>query len=692
VPESNPFVRMSFDDGIAIVTVDNPPVNALSQGVRKGLLRAMERLSTDRSVKAVVITGTSSRFIAGADLREMDLPPDEPFLPDVVAAIEAVPQPVAAMIDGPALGGGLEIALACDLRIATPKASAGLPETRVGLIPGSGGTQRLPRLVGIAKAIDLICEGRILKAKEALQLRIFDEIADGDLLALTLSRLKTAYKRRISALALPEEPAQEEEAAAKRAMKKAKDMPAIGEAVRVIRSAREKPFEEALCEEREAFLKLRQSEEARALRYMFTAEREAAKVPGLEQLKPRPFSKVGVIGAGTMGSGIAMALSDSGLSVSMVERDAAGAESGRQRIATSYNRQVKSGRLDTTAAESRLARITVTDNWSVLEEADLAIDAAFEDFDVKKDIFERLDASMRPGAVLATNTSYLDVDAIAAVTKRPQDVVGLHFFSPANVMKLLEIVRGAQTSPETLAAALALARRLGKQPVVAGNCDGFIGNRIYAVYRRHAEYLVEDGAMPWDVDNALEAWGFAMGVFAVSDLSGLDIGYAMRKRRAATRHPSERYVAIADRLYEEGLLGRKSGSGWYAYDAEGNRKPDPEVETIIAAERMVKRITARRISDDQISRRLLAVMANEGAKVLEEGIAIRASDIDTVFVNGYGFPRSKGGPMWTASRQGLRNVLAEVEAAYAIGGAGSEPSALLVQLARQGRTFGDWRP
>ncbi|MEP9380278.1 FAD-dependent oxidoreductase [Aquabacter sp. CN5-332] len=676
---------------VAVVEIANPPVNALSRAVRVGLMEAVAALGADDGVAAVVISGGAGRFIAGADIREMNLAPEEPFLPDVVAALDALDKPVIAAIDGAALGGGLEIALACDARIGSGKALLGLTETRLGIIPGAGGTQRLPRVVGVAKAIPLICEGRILKAKEALDLGLLDEIVEGDLIAAAVARAQTQAKRRVSALPVPAGDAAEEDAAATQALKGAKGVPAIAEAVRVIRAARDGDFAAGMARERVAFLALRQSAEAAALRHLFFAEREAGKVPGLDGATPRPFGKVAVIGAGTMGAGIAVSLLDAGLSVTLVERDAEAAEAGLARVRGLYERPVKSGRLSEAQAEERVSRVSPTADWQRLADADLVIEAAFEDMAVKADIFQRLDAIARPGAVLASNTSYLDLDAIAAMTSRPQDVVGLHFFAPANVMRLLEIVRAEKTAPDVLATALVLAKKIGKQPVVAGNCDGFIGNRIYAVYRRHAEYLVEDGAAPEEVDAALEAYGFAMGIFAVSDMSGLDIAFAMRKRRAATRDPSERYVSIADVLCETGRLGRKTGAGWYAYDTAGKKSVDPRTGEIIAAARAEKSISPRAFAAEDIQRRLVSVMANEGAKELEEGIALRASDIDLAFVNGYGFPRLKGGPMFAADQMGLPEVLREVEAAHAAGGAGSEASALLKDLARTGGSFAQWR-
>jgi 3-hydroxyacyl-CoA dehydrogenase len=688
--QSNTAVTVSRAGEVALVRIDYAPVNALSLPVRQGLLDAALALAADASVKAVVLHGDPGRFIAGADIKEMDLPLDEPVLPDVIAAIEAIPQPVVAAIDGVALGGGLEVAMACDLRLATPKAIVGLVETRLGILPGSGGTQRLPRLVGTAKAIELIGEARTLRAPEAVKLGILDGVVEGELLAEAVRLAPGAAKRLVSALPIPARDEAAEEAAAQAAIKKGKGVPAVAVVVGLLRETAAMDFPRGLKRERELFLPLRDSREAAALRHLFLAEREAARVPGLEGVKPRAVAHVAVIGGGTMGSGIAMAVADAGLPVVVIERDDAAAEACGARLRDAYAKQAKSGRLTEAVAAERIARITPAADWNALAQADLIIEAAFEEMAVKEDIFRRLDAVAKPGAVLATNTSYLDPDEIAAFTKRPQDVLGLHFFAPANIMKLLEVVRGAKTAPDVLATGLAFGKKLGKLPIVSGVCEGFIGNRIYAAYRRHAEYLMEDGASPREVDAALESYGFAMGLFAVGDMSGLDIAWAMRKRRAATRDPGERYVAIADRLCEAGRLGRKTGSGWYNY-ASGKAEPDPAVDAIITAERQAAGITPRSFTPEQIQNRLLAVMANEAAKILEEGISLRPSDIDLVFTNGYGFPRLKGGPLFAADQQGLRAVLAEVEAAAKAGGVGSEPAPLLRKLAETNTTFKEWQ-
>lgn len=674
-------VRSRRQGAVAVVEIDYPPVNALSNAVRAALIETVRRLDADPEVTALVIAGTGGRFIAGADIREMSQPPAEPFLPELVAAIEALSKPVVAAIDGPALGGGLEIALACDLRIGSTRARLGLPETRLGLIPGAGGTQRLPRLVGLAEAIAMIGEARVLGAVQALAAGLLDRICDGSVVDEAVAVAPGLPKRLVSALSVVDD-GRDVAAAVAAARRRGRGIEAVAEAVRVVQAAGTLSFAEGLALERETFLRLRAGEEAAALRHLFLAEREAGK--GLDT--PRPLRRAAVIGGGTMGSGIAVCLADAGLDVALIERDAEAAEAGATRVRALYAKQSESGRLTAQEADRRLGRISAGDDWSRLSDVDVVIEAAFEDLDVKADIFRKIDAHAHPDAILASNTSYLDLDVIAGFTERPAEVLGLHFFSPAHVMRLLEVVRGRQTSPEVLATGVALAKRLGKVAIVASVGDGFIGNRIFAHYRSHAEYLLEDGASPLEIDRALEQYGFAMGPFAVADLSGLDIAWAMRRRRAAARDPAERYVNIPDLFCEAGRLGRKTGAGWYSY-ASGKPELDPAAVTLIAAGRERAGAAGQSFDADQIRRRLLAVMVNEAAKVLEDGVASRASDIDLAFVNGYGFPRGKGGPMFAADRIGLQSVLAEVEAAARSGGAGSEPSELLVRLAREGRSF-----
>lgn len=690
-PDVHTPVTLTRCDGIAVVKLANPPVNALSRAVRVGLLDCFAQIAEDDSVVAVVLAAEGRAFIGGADLAEMNNPPSEPILPAVLAAIEACRSPVVAAINGAALGGGLELALACDLRVAAPAAVLGLPEVKLGIIPGAGGTLRLPRLTGLAKAIDLIAGGRTVPADEALRLGIIDKVAAGDLLAEAMAAARTAGKRRIRDSALPPADPAAVEAAAAAALKRAKGVPAVGQVIAHLKRLPEQSFDDGLAQERAIFLRLRGSDEAAALRHLFFAERAAQKVPGLAGVASLPIDRVAVIGAGTMGTGIAVACADAGLPVLLLDRDAASVAAGRKRLHELYDRQIGSGRLTAERAAERLARIEVTDDWQGLDRVDLAIEAVFEDLAVKSEVLKRLDSLLPSQAVLASNTSYLDLDALAVLTGRPESVLGLHFFSPAHVMRLLEVVRGARTAPAVLATGLSFARRLGKLPVVAGVCEGFIGNRIFAQYRRAVEYMVEDGAMPQQIDAALERYGFAMGPFAVADLSGLDIAWAMRKRRAATRDPRERYVAIADRLCEAGRLGRKTGRGWYRYEDGGKPQPDPDVTRVIEEERRAKGIVARAIADDDVVAQVLAVMANEAAKILAEGIALRPSDIDLVLVNGYGFPAVKGGPLHAADRRGLGTVLQDLQPIAQSAGAGFEPAPLLVELASAGSSFAAWQ-
>jgi 3-hydroxyacyl-CoA dehydrogenase len=684
-------VRVEREGNVAVVTIDNPPVNALSQAVRKELLQAFRAFANDSGVTGIVLIGAGRDFVAGADIREMDLPPLEPSLPEVIQAMEACRQPIVAAIGGNALGGGFELALACDRRIATAGATVGLPEVKLGIIPGAGGTQRLPRLVGTARAIALIAAGRRVGATEALSLGLVDRVVEGDLLTAAREEAGRATKRRLSEAAVPAADAAEVEKATADALRAARGVPAAGRAVEMVKLAGTTPFAEAVNTERATFVALRDSPEAKALRHLFFAERNAQKVPGIAGAKARRIERVVVIGGGTMGSGITVALADAAVTVAMIERDDASIEGARQRIGATYDRVVAGGRLSRAAADERIGRIALGTEWAAVADADLVIEAVFEDMEVKLAVFRQLDALARPGAVLATNTSYLDVDRIAQATRRPQDVVGLHFFSPANVMRLLEIVRGAATAPDVLATGFALARRLGKVAVVAGICEGFIGNRIFSVYRHQAECLLEEGAYPEDVDRALEAYGFAMGPFAVFDLAGLDIAWTTRKRRAATRDPRERYLEAGDRLCEMGRFGRKTGRGWYLYPEGAKRPvPDPEVRALIEAESARKGIARRAIGDHEIQQRVLAAIVNEAAKILAENVALRAADIDLVYANGYGFPAIRGGPLFAADARGLANVLADVEDMHGRTGFGSEPAALLVELAKTGGSFSAW--
>ncbi|MGK6313488.1 3-hydroxyacyl-CoA dehydrogenase NAD-binding domain-containing protein [Neorhizobium sp. DT-125] len=634
-------------NGILVVTIDNAPVNATSADVRAGLEKALFHAEAAADVTGVVITGAGKTFIGGADIKEFGKPAIEPTLPAVIEKIETLSKPVVAALNGAALGGGLELALACHYRVASAAAQVGLPEVKLGIVPGAGGTQRLPRLIGIPAALDLIASGRTVKAEEAFSLGIVDEIVPGALVEAAVSaalKLVGEPLRRAGELTVATaDPAEIEKSSAK-ILAKARGQRAPAEAVRLVTSST-RPFAEGLADERATFLALRDSREAAALRHVFFAERESSKVEGLEGVEACPVSTIGICGLGLMGSGIAVAALSAGYAVIGLDQTPEAAEKGRERVIGLLERSVASGRLDQTGFEAQKAKLSVTASDADLASCDLVIEAVFDDLAVKTDLFRRLDKVVRMDAVLATNTSYLNPDEIAAATANPERVLGLHFFSPAHVMRLLEVVRCAETAPDVLATGLAVARKLRKLPVVTGVTEGFIGNRIFSAYRREAEFLLEDGALPHEIDAALEDYGFPMGLFAVYDMAGLEIAWARRKRQASTRDPSARYVEIADKLCEAGRLGQKAGRGWYAYP-EGKRTIDPEVTAIIGAARVRKGITPRAFSKDEILRRLLDAMAAEGEALLAEGIAARPGDIDLVMINGYGFPAHKGGPMF----------------------------------------------
>jgi 3-hydroxyacyl-CoA dehydrogenase len=682
-------VRIEPRGRIALVLIDNPPVNAAAHAVRQGLMDALARIATDPAFDAAVIACAGSTFVAGADIREFDKPPQPPHLPDVLRAIERASKPFVAAIHGSALGGGCEIALACHARVMAAKAVIGLPEVKLGIIPGAGGTQRLPRLAGMEAALDLIASGRFAPAAEARALGVVDEAAAGDHVEAALAmaqRLVGAALRRTGELAVPpwDRDAFEKKAAA--IVKKARGKRAEGKAIEAIRLAPATDIETGTAAERAIFQELKASPQSAALRHLFFAEREAAKVPGVNIKEARPLGRIGVVGAGTMGSGIAIAAADAGLAVTVIETGEEALAKGRARVEATYDRSVKSGRIDAVAKAARLAQFSFTTDLESLADADLVVEAAFEDMKVKRDLFARLDGVAKPGAVLATNTSYLDPNAMADATSRPQDVIGLHFFSPANVMRLLEIVRPERAAPDVVATGLSLARKLNKLPVVCGVCDGFIGNRILAMYRRQIDYMLEDGASPHEIDAAMEEYGLAMGPLAVSDLAGLDIGWARRKRMAPTRDPRERYVEIADRLCELGRFGQKTGRGYYIYE-DGKRRVDPEATAIIEEESRRKGVTRRKLEAAEIVDRVRAAIVNEAAKILDEGVAQRPGDIDLVMVNGYGFPAWRGGPLHEADVMGLAGILETVRATHARDGFGWAPAPLLERLVEEKKTF-----
>ena len=661
-------VQLRFEDEVAVIVIDNPPVNAGSRAVRQALLDRIGEVA-DSTARAAVIIGAGRTFVAGSDIREFGAPLEEPQLPAVIAAIEALPVPVVAAIHGAALGGGFELALGCDARVATPDAVVGLPEVKLGMVPGAGGTQRLVRLVDVATAIELVCSGRRVPAAEALELGLIDRLAGEDLLqwAIDHARSLGTAKRRLGELPVKSASPEAVVAAADRAARRGRQRPNVHAAIRLLRSADSAAFATMLAEERGVFQELRMGPEAAALRHLFFAEREAGRVDGLKEISPLPVRTVGVVGAGTMGAAIAVCLLNAGLAVRLVEQDDEALARGVGRVETTLAADLASGRSSAAEHAARRAALQGTVELGDLADCDLIIEAAFEDLAVKKDLFVRLDRVARADAVLATNTSYLDIAAIAAATARPEAVLGLHFFSPANVMKLLEVVRTPATSDLALATGLKLGRQIGKIAVVSGLGEGFIGNRIYSAYRRQCEFMVEEGAAPEAVDAALEAFGFAMGPFAVSDLSGLDIAWKTRQRLAATRDSRERYVTIPDRLCEAGRLGRKTGAGWYRYDSDGRRHPDLAVSEIIAASSAVPR---RTIGADEIQRRALAAIVNEAQLVLEDGIAQRPGDIDVVMVHGYGFPAWEGGPLYWHARQPADVTAAALEEIAAATGFG----------------------
>lgn len=688
-------VSVTLRGKIALVQLDNPPVNALSQAVRASLLDAVSKIESDSAIAGAVLVCRGRTFIAGADIREFGKPPLEPFLPDVILAIEESKTPFLAAIHGTALGGGLEVALGCHYRIMTADAKVGLPEVTLGLLPGAGGTQRLPRLIGLERALEMITRGKPIPAETALAFGLIDQMVDADCtLEEAACDVLMAYladgRDAIPTGARPVPSLSDDEA---ENVLKAIRRQACGQispikAAESVLNVRHMSLADGLAAERSMFLDLVNSDQASALRHTFFSKRVVGKHASLNGISARPLKSVAVIGAGTMGAGIAVAFERAGYSVCVVEQSPETCAKGRARIQGLYQALSKRGRLDASGAEAALASIAITDDMQQVADAGLVIEAVFEDMAVKVDLFQRLEDLVKPDAILATNTSYLDLDTLAAGIRDPSRCLGLHFFSPAHVMQLLEVVNGAKTAPDVLATGLDVAKRLGKTGVVAGVCDGFIGNRIWARYRQQLEYLLEDHAMPEEVDAALLQFGFPMGPFAVYDLSGLDIAWAQRKRRAETRDPQERYVEIPDLLCEAGRLGQKTGAGYYRYEAN-SRQPltDPDVLALILEHRAGKSIKARPLSPDDIQRRARAVIVNEGAHILAEGIAKRPLDVDMVMIHGYGYPAWRGGPMHEADRIGLLQVLDDVQAMCAAGGYGWAPSDLLVELVRTGRSF-----
>jgi 3-hydroxyacyl-CoA dehydrogenase len=687
-------VRYDPAGEIGYIVINSPPVNALSAAVRQGLLDAIAAFAADKA-RVAVLYCDGRTFIAGADISEFGKAPVAPFLPDVITALEASTKPVIAALHGTVLGGGLEVALGAHGRVGLKGIRLGLPEVTLGLMPGAGGTQRLPRAIGIEKAADVITSGRQIRAAEALDLGILDALSDADD-ARTAGTLEAQRwlgegraPRRLSELPAPV--IAQDVLAALRAQvdRAARGQVAPRRALDTMIEGLDMPFAEGMRHERQAFLALMQTPERAALIHAFFAERAAAQMP--VDAAPRPFQRIGIIGGGTMGQGIAAAALNAGLDVTLIERDQQAADKALAGITRMQDDAVKRGKLSQNARDTMLRELfRAGSDYAALSESDLVIEAVFENMDVKQQVFRQLDQVCRPGAVLATNTSYLDVDQIAGVTGRPQDVIGLHFFSPANVMRLLEIVIAGATAPDVVATAFALAKAMGKIAVPSGICDGFIGNRMMLAYRTAADHLVLDGASPFQVDRAVTGLGFPMGPYQVGDLAGLDIGYATRQRKAATRDPRERVPVFADRLVEAGRLGRKSGRGYYIYDAQSPKgRTDPEVDSLVAQVRSDLGLTPCSFDDAEIRDRYMAAMVNEAARILDEGIAAKPSDIDAVLLHGYGFPRHKGGPLHWADTVGLDRIVANIRRF-----ATDDPyfwalSPLLERLASEGRSFAD---
>ncbi len=677
-------------EGIATITIDNPPVNALAHPVRTALLAAIEAADADDEVRAILILGAGKHFVAGADIREFDAPPKPPLLNDVLMRLESCRKPVVAALHGQVLGGGLELALASHYRCATRDTRLGFPEINLGLLPGSGGTQRMPRLIGVQRALEMMLSGESIGFGSARELGIIDEgLLDEDYVegAMNYARQLVesgAQARRVRDLPVtPLDYAEVSRVATTQVPAKHRPLDAVGRIVESVQAAFERPFDEGLAISRQFFEELRVSPQSVALRHMFFAERDAAK-RGAEAT-PRPVENVAVIGAGTMGSGIAISLMVAGYRVMLIDSSAPGLAKGVERIKSTIAQSLQKGRIDAQAAEQAKARLRTAGNLDAIADADLVIEAVFEDMNIKREIFGQLDGLCRPGAILATNTSTLEIDRIASAVRRPQDVIGMHFFSPANIMRLLEIVRGNATAPEVVSTAQALARRLSKIGVVVRNCFGFVGNRMLYAYGRENQLMLLEGATPGQIDDALQRFGMAMGPNAVGDLAGLDIGYQIR--RARTDLPADpRFYRAADLLVESGRLGQKTGKGAYLYDPKTRaRSDDPEVHRMIRAEAERLGIRQRDIGVEEIVNRCLYALINEGAKILGEGIAASAADIDVIWCNGYGFPRHRGGPMFHATQIGLDRVLHTVRQFQA--SMGSEywaPARLLMQRVQAG--------
>ncbi|MGY4829455.1 3-hydroxyacyl-CoA dehydrogenase NAD-binding domain-containing protein [Sphaerotilaceae bacterium SBD11-9] len=690
---------------VAVITLDNPPVNGLGYDTRLGITQGLDKAQADKNVKAIVITGAGKAFSGGADIKEFGSPKamTEPNLLSVIAAVEASSKPVVAAIHSVCMGGGLELALGCHYRLVSPGTQVALPEVKLGLIPGAGGTQRLPRVLGVEAALNMIVSGEPVKSEMLAALpgqKLFDKLVDGDLMAAALAFAAEVADRVGKSGPLPlvrnlkaqhDNPDAYFQFARNTVGAMSRNYPAPLQCVEAVANSVYKKFDEGMRLELVAFQTLMLTPESRALRHVFVAERAASKIPDVPADTPlRDVKKVAVIGAGTMGGGIAMNFLNAGIPVVMLEMKQEALDKGLGIIRKNYEAQVKKGKLKQDKLDARMGLLSTTLNYGDLKDADMVIEAVFEDLGVKEQVFKQLDEVMKPGAILASNTSTLDLNKIASFTKRPQDVIGMHFFSPANVMKLLEVVRGEKTAKDVLATVMALGKKIKKTCVVSGVCDGFIGNRMIEQYSRQGGFLLEEGATPEQVDKAIERFGFAMGPFRMGDLAGNDIGWYIRKRRAVEQ-PDLNYSKTADLLCEMGRYGQKTNAGWYDY-VPGKRDaiPSKAVVEMIEKERARKGITPRKISDEEIVQRLVYALVNEGAKIVEEGIASRASDIDMVYLTGYGFPAYRGGPMCYADTQGLFNVVASMKrfAQNPLDDATFwQPAPLLARLAAEGKTF-----
>jgi 3-hydroxyacyl-CoA dehydrogenase len=697
------LVRYSKQGDIGVITIENPPVNALSPGVPEGIDETIQAIGKDPEVKAAVLIGGGKTFIAGADIKEFvkltsgTRQNDIGILPSLLK-IEDSGKPIVVAIHGNALGGGLEVAQACHYRVASADARVGQPEVNLGIIPGAGGTQRLPRLVGIEKAIEMCTTGKPVKASEAVQFGLIDKIIDGDLLAGAIAFAREVAgkptrktRERTDKLGDVEQNAPIFTAAREGARKKYRGMICQLAAIDAIEAATKTPFEKGCEEEARLFHQCLYSDQSKAQIHIFFAEREVSKIPDVpKETATIPVNSVAIVGAGTMGGGIAMVCANAGIPVMIKDTDQAALDRGLATIQKNYATSVKRGRFTQQYVDERLKLIKTTLSYADFANADMVIEAAFETMALKKEIFAELDRACKGGAILSSNTSTLNIDEIAATTSRPEAVIGMHFFSPANVMRLLEVVRGRKTGKDVIATCMQLSKKLGKVGVLVGNCRGFVGNRMFLPYIREAQFLVEEGATPEQVDKAMVDWGMAMGPLAVGDLGGLDIAYRIRKEFRHLEKPNARQPFLEDRLVEMGRLGQKSGSGWYKYDDERRVSSDPEVASLVKKWNAESGIPQRQISPEEIVDREIYIMVNEGARILEEGFALRAGDIDTIYVNGYGFPAYRGGPMWYADTIGLKKVYDRVSEFYRQHGALWEPAPLLKKLAESGKKFADY--